>query len=190
MLVTVSYSYDHTAVLTGCSGTVNSSGVFIANANAFCVSDAAGDPLAIEPGSQPIAGAGGLQTVKGDPLPNAPENKFAIDLAYTWHFTPGSLTLSGDYYYRGQQNGSLFNTVFDRAPSWDGVDLRGLWKGPNDKYEIIAYVKNVFNSLQYTTGAAAAYLQGNATSIAGNEVQSFELNPPRTFGVEMRYKFF
>ena len=51
-------------------------------------------------------------------------------------------------------------------------------------------MKNVFNSLQYTTGAAASYLQGSATAIAPNIVQGFELNPPRTFGVEVRYKFF
>jgi iron complex outermembrane receptor protein len=201
LLVTLSYSYDHTEVLTGCSGTLSAGGSLTPAAGSLCVQDT-NDPAAVAPGAQPfpgqtfIAGAQSrFQSVKGAPLPDAPENKFAVDVAYTWHFDPGTLTISGDYAYRGTQDGQLFNRYYDNAPAWDDVDFRALWKGPNDKYEVIAYVKNVFNTLQYTVAAEGAGLSGSATAVANPasglyEVNAFELNPPRTFGMEVRYKFF
>jgi iron complex outermembrane receptor protein len=188
---TLSYSYDHTAVQTACTGTVTS-GVLTPAPNALCLIDT-NDPGAIEPGAQPFPGqttATRDQSVKGNPLPNAPENKIAMDLAYTFHFDPGDLILSGTYAWRDTQSGSLFNRFYNVAPSWDDVSIRALWKGPKDKYEIIAYVKNVFNTLQYTVGAAGAGLAGSATAVGLIEDTGYELNPPRTFGVEVRYKFF
>jgi iron complex outermembrane receptor protein len=191
LTVTTSYSYDHTAVLTGCSGTVTG-GVLTPSAGAFCLLDT-NDPAAIEPGANPFPGqttALRYQSVKGNPLPDAPENKFAVDVAYTWHFNESSFTLSGSYAWRDTQEGSLFDRFYNTAPSWDDVSLRALWKGPNDKYEVIGYVKNVFNTLQYTTGSAGEGLAGSASMVGLYEVSAFQLNPPRTFGVEVRYKFF
>ena len=190
--LTVSYSYDHTAVQTACTGTVSAAGVLTPAPNALCLIDTA-DPAAIQPGASPFPGRTGAtrdQSVKGNPLPNAPENKIAMDLAYTWHFDPGDLTLSGTYAWRDTQSGSLFNRYYNVAPSWDDVSIRALWKGPKDKYEIIAYVKNVFNTLQYTVGAAGAGLAGSETAVGLTEDTGYELNPPRTFGVEVRHKFF
>jgi iron complex outermembrane receptor protein len=105
------------------------------------------------------------------------------------------LTLSGDWAWRGVQDGTIFNRSYDNAPSWDDFDLRALWKGPNDRYEIIGYVKNIFNTLQYEAANGGAGLAGNATqtfTAAGglNEVGVFTLAPPRTYGLEVRYKFF
>ena len=134
------------------------------------------------------------QTVKGNPLPDAPANKFAIDVAYTWHFDPGSFSLSGTFAYRDTQDGTLFNRFYDNAPSWTDFDFRALWKGPHDRYEIIGFVKNVFNSLQYDRRRrAGGGLAGNVANPAAaglNEVNAFDLNPPRTYGMELRYKFF
>jgi iron complex outermembrane receptor protein len=198
--VTASYSFDYTEIATGCAGTL-AGGVLTPSSNSFCVQDT-NDPAAVFPGAKPVpgqvfvAGANNVfQSVKGDALPDAPENKFAIDVAYTWHFDPGALTLSGAYAYRASQSGALFNRSYNVAPSWDDVDLRALWKGPHDRYEVIAYVKNLFNTLQFTTGAAGAGLLGSASNIANpatglDEISGFELNPPRTYGLELRYKFF
>jgi iron complex outermembrane recepter protein len=187
LLVTGSYSYDYTSIKTNC--TVSAA----AAATGLCVQDT-NDPDAVYPGAHPV-GTGGLQSVKGDPLPNAPMHKLGVDVAYTWHFTPGDLTFSGSYAYRSSQDGTMFNRPYDNAPSWDNVDLRALWKSPGDKYEIIAYVKNVFNSLEYDVGAQGVGLLGNskvATTAATGLIESnvYEIAPPRTFGVEVRYKFF
>jgi iron complex outermembrane receptor protein len=202
LLVTGSYSFDYTAINTGCSGSVSASGVLTPAASAFCVEDT-NDPAAVAPGAKPIHGqifnattnAGILQSVKGNPLPNAPENKVGVDVAYTFHFTPGDFIVSGAFVYRDTQDGTLFNRSYDNAPGWEDVDLRALWKGPGDRYEIIGYVKNVFNSLQYEVGDQGVGLLGNtktSTTAAAGLIESnvFEIAPPRTVGLEVRYKFF
>ena len=189
--VTLSYSYDHTAIQTGCSGTITG-GALNAAPNSLCVEDT-NDPGAILSGATPFPGqttAVRLQSVKGNPLPDAPANKFALAVAYTWHFDPGDFILSGDYAFRDTQSGDLFDRFYSQAPSWSDLSFRGTWKGPHDKYEITGFVKNATNSLQYTVAAAGAGLAGSATSVGLNEVNAFELNPPRTYGVELRYKFF
>jgi len=191
LLVTLSYSYDHTSIQTRCTGTITS-GLLTPAAGSLCVEDT-NDPSGVEPGANPFPGQTGavkLQGVNGNPLPDAPENKFAVDVAYTWHFDPGSLTFSGSYAFRDTQDGTLFDRFYDNAPSWSDLSFRALWKGPNDKYEIIGFVKNVTNSLQYTVAAEGSAEAGTASSVGANFVNAFELNPPRTYGVEMRYKFF
>lgn len=184
--VTVSYSFDDTAVLSGCS-------LVHGVPTGFCLLDTQ-DPTAVALGAHPV-GAGGNQSVKGNPLPEAPRNKVAASVAYTWHYDPGDLTLSASYAWRDSQTGSVFNRWYYTAPSWSDVDIRALWKGPNDRYEVIGFVKNVFNTLQYTTGATGVGLLGNSFQVnnpAGGLIQQslLELNPPRTYGLEVRYKFF
>jgi iron complex outermembrane receptor protein len=196
LVVTFSYSFDYSEIVTKCFGKVTG-GVLTPSANATCLLDT-NDYNAVEPGAHPYPGqlqGERFQSVNGNPLPDAPENKVAVDLAYTFHFEPGSLTLSGDYVYRGSQDGTVFNRFYDNAPGWDDVDLRALWKSPGDRYEVIGYMKNVFNTLQYTVAEAGSGLAGSQSTVASpiglqNEVNNFELNPPRTFGVEVRYKFF
>jgi iron complex outermembrane receptor protein len=196
-LINLSYSYDYTAILTGCTGAFSGT-TFVAAPGALCVEDT-NDPDAVSPQAHPfpgqVAGATQLQSVKGDPLPDAPRNKVAVNVAYTWHWEPGSFTLSSQFVWRDTQDGTVFNRNYDDAPSWDGVNIRGIWKGPDDKYEVIAYVDNVFNSLQYEVGDGGGGLLGNATShttpaLGLDEVNVFTLAPPRTYGVEVHYKFF
>ncbi len=117
-----------------------------------------------------------VQGVNGNPLPDAPENKFALAVAYTWHFDPGDLLGSVSFAYRDTQNGTLFNRFYDNAPSWTDLDFRLTWKAPHDKYEITGFVKNATDSLQYTVAAGGAVLGGSATSIGPNPVNSYNLN--------------
>jgi iron complex outermembrane recepter protein len=200
LVFTLSYSFDYSDIQTRCSGKVTA-GVLTPAANATCLIDT-NDPDGVQKGANVAPGQtvaanpdGVFQGINGSPLPDAPENKVAVDVAYTWHFEPGSFTLSGDYVYRGEQDGTVFNRFYDNAPGWDDVDFRALWKSPGDRYEVIGYVKNVFNTLQYTVASQGFGLTGTASAVNSaatglNEVNNFELNPPRTFGVEVRYKFF
>jgi len=211
LVVTLSYSYDYSEINTGCSGKLTTTPAtattpavtsLTPSTGSLCLGDT-NDPAAVAAGAKPYPGQVYnattnpllYQSVKGAPLPDAPQNKFAVDVAYTWHFQPGSFTLSGSYAYRDVQDGTVFNRSYDNAPSWDDVDFRGLWKSPGDRYEVIGFVKNAFNTLQYTVATGGAGLLGSAngvnTALGGlNETNIFELNPPRTFGVEVRYKFF
>ena len=195
LLITGTYSYDYTSILTGCSAAAahQAATTGITPAGNLCLVDTQ-DPAAVARGARPIGGTT-LQSVSGNPLPNAPRNKLAVDVAYTWHFDPGNLTLGGSYVWRDTQVGNVFNRFYNIAPSWDDVDFRATWSGDHDRYEVIGFVKNAFNSLQYNVGAAGQGLLGNATSHTSNAagldyVSGYELAPPRTFGVEVRYKFF
>ena len=89
----------------------------------------------------------------------------------------------------------MFNRFYNTSPSWDDFDFRATWVGDHDRYEVIGFVKNAFNSLQYNVGAAGARPVGQRHLAhqrrAGlNYISGYELAPPRTFGVEVRYKFF
>jgi len=204
LVVTFSYSYDYTSIDTKCFGKLSTVGTgatavtsLTPNANAVCLEDT-DDPAAVAKGANPYPGQTTAikdQGINGNPLPDAPLNKVAVDVAYTWHFQPGSFTLSGDYAFRDVQDGTVFNRYYDNAPGWSSVDFRGTWKSPGDRYEVIGYVKNAFNALQYTVAEEGAGLAGSASGVSPavgglNTVNNFELNPPRTFGVEVRYKFF
>jgi iron complex outermembrane receptor protein len=165
--LSLSYSYDNTEIMTGCNiATLTNCYVDTAN-----------------PGV-------GAQSVKGDELPNAPRNKLSLNGYYTFVFNPGSLTLSASYLYRDKQFGSVFDAPWWIAPSSSDVDLRATWQGPHDRYEIVGYVKNVFNTLQYESGAAAGVQGDAATLTVYTQGINQYIDPPRTFGVEFHYKFF
>jgi len=193
LLLTATWSYDYTALGTGCNLTAAGA----PTAGSLCVVDT-DDPNAVAKGADPVPGqAPGVrvQSVRGNPLPDAPRNKVAFNAAYTWDFDPGALTFSASYVWRDVQDGTIFDRAYDNAPSWDDVDLRALWKAKGDRYELIGFVKNVFNTLQYQAADEGAGLLGSnsasTTAAAGLfGVNTYNLAPPRTYGVEVRYKFF
>jgi iron complex outermembrane receptor protein len=166
-----SYGYDDTSIIK--SG---------------CIVDATGDPSATHVGAKPdpscpLPTAGIPQNLHGDQLPNAPKNKLALNANYTLFFEPGSLSLSATYAWRDVQYGSIFNTPYNRAPSWDQVDLRAEWKSANGHYSIIAYGKNVFDKVGYQAGRIGT-LQAN-----GEYIIQDVLNPPALYGLELQYRF-
>jgi iron complex outermembrane receptor protein len=190
------------------------------------------DPLALQPGAKPLiplvtcsdpnaakfgscdVNTGFIQRpqdLKGDRLPQIPENKVALAATYTFNFERGSLIPEISFLWRDKQYSGLFTRPIDAAPSWSQTDLRLTWKDRDNKYSIIAYVQNVFDDLGYDGGASASRVSGlfyqstiNAlgltpgspsTRVPGtfNAVQgistSYPLTPPRTYGVEFQYRF-
>jgi iron complex outermembrane receptor protein len=132
----------------------------------------------------------GTQSIRGNELPNAPKNKFSLNGNYTFVFDAGDLTLSATYLWRDKQYGAIFGQSYWASPSWDQTDLRAVWRGKEDKYEIVAFGRNVFNSAGYPSGADA-YQAGNASTPATYTVQkAYVTNPPAVYGMEFHYKFF
>ena len=176
------------------------------------------DPTAIQPGAKPIgalmtcAAAGPSapcdvftgnavrgQDLSGNQLPQSTKNKVALNGTYTWVTERGSLTPSVSYIWRDKQYGSIFQRFYNEAPSWSQVDARLTWKDKDNKYSVIAYVKNLFNDLGYDGGASGARIAGTniGPSIVSPQVNgvqpgfniTYPLTPPRTFGVEFQYRF-
>jgi iron complex outermembrane receptor protein len=133
------------------------------------------------------------QDLSGNQLPQSTKNKVAVNATYTWVFEKGSLTPSVSYIWRDKQFGSIFERFYNEAPSWSQVDARVTWKDQDNKYSVIAYVKNLFDDVGYDGGASGARIAG-FTPGAGNIVQpgfnvTYPLTPPRTYGVEFQYRF-
>ena len=150
------------------------------------------------------------QDLSGNQLPQAPKNKVAVNVNYSFSFQSGTLIPSVSYVWRDKQYAGLFSRPLAAAPSWDQVDMRVTWKDRDNRYSVIAYVNNVFDTLGYDGGASASRTSGvyAASTIAAagltpglpgvvpgtfNAVQgistSYALTPPRTYGVEFQYRF-
>ena len=141
-----------------------------------------------------------FQSIKGNRLPNAPRNKIAFNANYTMRFTAGNLNLSGSYIWRDTQEGALFTRSYNTAPAWDQVDARVTWTAANGRYKVIVFGKNLFNTIGYDAGAFGTRYAGingaHGTLPAGGYLQqtgigsTYSVTPPRTYGIEMDYKFF
>jgi iron complex outermembrane receptor protein len=178
------------------------------------------DPTAIMPGAKPAIVGGSCtanptgscdvftgnvqrgQDLSGNNLPNAPKNKVALNVNYTWELPSGNLTGGATYVWRDQQYGSLFNRSYYLAPSWSQVDLRLVYTDTAKKYTIIGFVKNVGDTFGYEAGTTAsrragfvpAYALGKAgigaTPVLQGISSTYTLTPPRTYGIELQYRFF
>jgi iron complex outermembrane receptor protein len=172
----------------------------------------------------PYTGAGGFQrpqSIVGSQLPNAPKNKVAVNANYTYEMEPGSLIGSVSYIWRDKQFGSLFDRDYYLAPSYDQWDARLTYKDRDNKFTIIAFIKNIGNTLGYEGGPIAGrragtipgYVlgqngttalnppvpvigQGNSAApinpvhIQENGIAvGYLLTPPRTYGIELQYRF-
>ncbi len=183
--LSLTYGLDHTSIQSGCS-LVGGAAV------GACYEDSV-DPAGLAPGNRTVITTGGvaLQSVKGDELPQAPENKVAFNAVYKFEFDPGNLIFSATYIWKDKSYASIFTRSYDEAPSWDQVNLRAIWSGNHDKYEIVLFVNNLFNTLGYDAAATGFTIQNpaNNPALAYSQTSSYDLTPPRTFGMEVHYKF-
>ncbi len=192
------------------------------------------DPAALDPAAKPIISAaacaaavgtpaacsvdaftvglpnGGFQRgqdLSGQNLPNAPKNKVSVNVNYTWELPGGSLTPSVSYVWRDAQYGSIFNRTFYKSPSYDQWDARATWKSEDKKYSIIAFIRNIGDSVGYEGGGSAtrragvvpAHVAGitppggsasSSISIVQGIQTGYTITPPRTYGIELQYRFF
>jgi iron complex outermembrane receptor protein len=191
VVITTTYSFNDSAVQSACTAASPA-----AVPTGSCFVDSL-DPAAVQPGARPVGlltGTTQVQSVKGAQLPQSPRNKLAINGAYTIPFERGALTFSGSFIWRDVAYASVFNRVYNAAPSWDQVDLLAIWKSRTDRYEVIAYVKNVFNTLGYQAAAGGSQLLAPGAAIDGTGPtyinRNYDLTDPRVFGVQLHYKFF
>ncbi len=141
------------------------------------------------------------QDLKGQSLPNAPKNKVAFNANYTVETdTMGRFTGSISYSWRDVQYGSIFNRSYSRSPSWDQIDARFIWKPEGNKVTVIVYGKNLADKIGYEGGASGTRRNGSIyqnpalgqpqLNVVQDTVSTYPLTAPRTFGIELQYKFF
>ncbi|MCR5873701.1 TonB-dependent receptor [Phenylobacterium sp. J426] len=134
----------------------------------------------------------GPVSVVGNRLPQAPKHKLALNGSYTFEMDPGALTLGATYLYRSEAYANVFTREYNKAPSWDQVDLRAYWAPTGGKYTVIAYVKNVFDTEGYQAALEGSN-RNNSPTVPSDRfatgAQNLELTPPRLYGVELQYRF-
>ncbi|MFI4973326.1 MAG: TonB-dependent receptor [Caulobacterales bacterium] len=152
-----------------------------------CVVDT-NDPAATLPGSNTTGcapGSGG-QNLTGETLPEAPANKVSFNAQYAWKFDPGTLTLSGTVVWKDKTFGDIFNRPLQLAPAYSTVNLRASYDDSRQRFTVIAFVNNVFNTLGYDnvtqTNLAPA---GSPLAL----VSAKGLVAPLTFGGEIQVRF-
>jgi iron complex outermembrane recepter protein len=98
--------------------------------------------------------------------------------------------LSTSFIWKDASHFSIFTSnQLGYAPSWDQVDMRATWSGDHDRYEVVLYVKNLFDTVGYDAAAGGAFVAQTAATGAMGFNQSYDLTPPRLFGAELHYKF-
>jgi iron complex outermembrane receptor protein len=140
-----------------------------------------------------------LQDLTGARVPQSPKHKAAVNLNYTFELGDSRLIVSATDTWKDKTYFSIFNRWYNEAPSYHQVDLRLTWKLLDDKFDVVAFGRNVLDDEGYdgTTGVRQTQLPLGSASAGGANVpvipagiaQSVSLTPPRTYGLEVRYKF-
>jgi iron complex outermembrane receptor protein len=151
-----------------------------------CVQDTT-DPLANQPGANTTGcTVPGSQNIVGQTIPGATPNKISLNGLYTFTFDPGKLTLSGTFVWRDGTFDDVFNRQYTFQPASTQVNVRATWTGANNRYNIILFCDNLFDSTAYD-GAAGSLL---GTFNGKEDILSVPfLNAPRTFGVQFQYRW-
>ena len=202
LLILLNYSYLHTSNDTPCTfggsagtgqaailsgpGKSTESNCFVDSANPAAGTTVNGQALSgVNPAGPYLSDNSGNtlqgQSLKGDTLPYSPNHKVSASVSYTFPFEPGDLTLSGVWNWHSAFYDNLFATQEWLVRGGQTSDFRITWASHSGKYQVIGSVANAFNSNVLT-----AY----TTLPPGNAYYAFdELQPPRVFSVELRYKF-
>jgi iron complex outermembrane receptor protein len=151
----------------------------------LCVTDPS-DRLAQAVNAQPCTAApvGGSrpQYLKGNSLQNSPESKIATNLNYTFIFPAGSFIVSGTWTYRDEIFSTVFTREHDRAPAYSETDFRLLWRDAKDRFTVIGYLQNAFDDEGYERASSSQ-------SAWGVQSRTLHLTAPRTYGLELQYRF-
>lgn len=161
-------------------------------ANTLCVEDTA-DPLALAPGAntsgcKQTSATAVVQNIKGQTIPSATPNKVSFNTLYTLHFDPGNLTLSGTFVWKDGTYYAVFNRPYNFAPNYALVNLRLTWSDAKDRYNVILFANNVFNSLGYD-GALGTLMVAEQAGVQPDILSTPALTAPREYGIQFQYRF-
>jgi outer membrane receptor protein involved in Fe transport len=126
---------------------------------------------------------GATVSIKGNSLPQAPEESFNLAFSYTHTMSNGTTLIpTASLYYQSEMFNSEFNSVLsDQIDSWEEVNL-GLTVLPaQGNWVARVYVRNATDEDNVTT-------KFNSTDITGN-YQTWQYRDPRTVGLELTMDF-
>jgi iron complex outermembrane recepter protein len=130
------------------------------------------------PDTAPNGGAGISKDLSGNQLPNAPHFTTSLSAEYTMPVSEDwAATLHSDFYWQSQSYARVENDrPYDKIRGYSNVNL-ALILTSADGWQILSYLKNVFN----TTAITGAFLNSDDTGLTTNVF----LTDPRLFGVRV-----
>jgi len=121
-----------------------------------------------------------VRNLKGNALKRIPEWKFTSWTSYDFQFDAGVLTAGATWSYTGEYYDSGIERALDEVPSRDRVDVYLTWRDYEDRWNVRAFVDNVFDEISVNgigTGTAASDWQRTGDSLY-----------PRFYGVDVTYR--
>jgi iron complex outermembrane receptor protein len=148
------------------------------------------DPNGLQPGVKVgarQAGGAVLQDLSGSKLSGATPHRVSVNGNYTWNLGAGDLTASASYSWRSATYFSVFNRYYNKGKAYEQVDARLLWNDAGKKYTVIGFAKNIFDTRgQVVMGGTRL---ANTGPNFGAVDQNVSFIPPRSYGVELQYRF-
>jgi len=164
----------------------------VASMDGKCVENTL-DPLGVLAGSKhgtcPLSAGAQLVDLTGSHLPETPPNKISLNALYTFTFDPGKLVLSASVIWKDKTYGSIFNNPQSLAGSYSTVNLRAEWDDAQNRYNISAFVDNVFNTTGYDIVTGTQLAASPATAAQYDIISVKSLTFPLTFGAELQVRF-
>jgi iron complex outermembrane receptor protein len=138
--------------------------------------------LGINAGPAPNNGEGFAKNLSGHALPNAPPITFSLGAQYSIPVLEDwAATLRGDFYYQADSWARIFNdNPYDRLHGYTNLNLALIFAS-GDGWQVMGYVKNVFN----VTAITGDFLNSDDTGLTTNVF----LTDPRLYGVRVTKDF-
>jgi len=123
----------------------------------------------------------GVLDLSGNVLPKAPEFKASVGARYSVPLSFGRLDLRADYTWQDRIFFNAYNDLFARQSAYSWIKARATLNNIDETVSLSAYVDNLTNEVVrsnagYTGDIVGGFLVGS-------------LAPPRTYGVEVSYRF-
>jgi iron complex outermembrane receptor protein len=133
-------------------------------------------------GPAPNNGEGFDKNLSGNELPNAPHFTASLSAEYTLPLSADwAATLHSDYYWQDNSWARIFNdNPYDRIHGYSSVNTALIFSSSNG-WQVMGYVKNIFN----VTAITGDFLYADDAGLATNVF----LTDPRLFGVRVTKNF-
>ena len=130
----------------------------------------------------PNRGQGFTKNIGGNQLPNAPHYTVSVNADYTMPLSDSwAGTLHGDFYWQSQSYWRIFNDMgYDKLRGYSNVNL-ALILTNSDGWQVMGYMKNIFNS----TAITGAFLNSDDTGLTTNVF----VTDPRLYGIRITKNF-
>ena len=158
-------------------------GIASTGAYSICaVLDALAPTLGNAPGigGVTVYSSGIATNIRGNKLPGAPNVKFSAGVQYAAPIGSLVLTPRFDLNFTGRTDGTIFNGLVDKIPSFTQLNAQLQLDGPDKKWFIRGFVQNITNDDSVTGLYVTDQSSGNFTNV-------FTLEP-RRYGIAAGFK--